>query len=350
MKKIGIYLMVVLIITIFIPTVIIKTVNFAPISNRVEGQGLEKDKKAEQTKEKPIVIEEKKVERIKVYDTNTKKVEDFILDEYVKGVVAAEMPARFHIEALKSQAIAARTYAISRSIRFESGHPDHPDAPLCSKEHCQAYLSLEDLKKIHGEKWVEDYWGKIEEAVESTRNIIIYYEGEIIEPLYHSTSGGMTEDVINVFAIDSPYLKAVESPNEEHSPKYKAIVTLTADEFINKLKAKYPNIKITKDNFHEKIKLIEKTNSGRVKKLAIDGEIIEGRDIRDLYSLNSTNFKIVFDKNLGLIEIETYGYGHGVGMSQWGANGMANEGSTYEEILKHYYTGIKLKEIRPKKE
>jgi stage II sporulation protein D len=211
--------------------------------------------------------------------------------------------------------------------------------------HCQAYLSLDELRQIHGESWMENYWGKIEEAVNTTRNLIIYYDGSIVEPLYHSTSGGMTEDAVNVFAVDTPYLKAVSSPYEEDAPRYRNIVNLTVDEFIAKLKAKYPSIKITKDNFYEKIKLIEKTQSGRVKKLAVGDEIINGRDIRDLYGLNSTNFTITFDKRLGLIEIETYGYGHGVGMSQWGANGMAKQGKLYEEILKHYYTGIELKRI-----
>ena len=345
MKKIGIYLTIVLIITIFIPTVIVKTFNFVSISNTAEGKSFENTNVLKPRDDKPIVIEEKKIERIKVYNTGTKEVENLLLDEYVKGVVAAEMPAEFHIEALKAQAIAARTYAISRSIKYENGHPDHPGAPLCSGIHCQAYLSFEDLEKIHGENWVEKYWEKIEEAVESTARLVIYYEGQVIEPLYHSNSGGMTEDAVNVFAVDSPYLKAVESPYEKDAPKYRTVINLTVDEFISKLQKKYPNIKIDKGNFYEKIKLVEKTNSGRIKTLAIGDVIINGREIRDLYGLNSTNFKIIFDKNLNLIEIETYGYGHGVGMSQWGANGMAKLGKTYEEILRHYYTGIDLKKM-----
>lgn len=345
MKKIGVYLIMVLIITIFVPTVIVKTFNFVSIPNTVEGKGFESRSILKTIDDRPIVIEEKLIESILVYNTGTKEVESFLLDEYVKGVVAAEMPAAFHIEALKAQAIAARTYAISRSIKYENGHPDHPGAPLCSGVHCQAYLSLESLEEIHGESWVKDYWPKIEEAVESTARMVIYYEGEVIEPLYHSTSGGMTEDAVNVFAVDSPYLKAVESPYETDAPKYRNTVNLTVDEFISKLKGKYPNIKIDKDNFYEKLKLIERTDSGRIKTLAIDNEIINGRDIRDLYGLNSTNFRIIFDKNLNLIEIETYGYGHGVGMSQWGANGMAKQGKSCEEILKHYYTGIDLKSM-----
>ena len=140
MKKIGIYLTIVLIITIFIPTVIVKTFNFVSISNTAEGKSFENTNVLKPRDDKPIVIEEKKIERIKVYNTGTKEVENLLLDEYVKGVVAAEMPAEFHIEALKAQAIAARTYAISRSIKYENGHPDHPGAPLCSGIHCQAYL------------------------------------------------------------------------------------------------------------------------------------------------------------------------------------------------------------------
>lgn len=346
MKRVAIYLSIVLIITIFIPTVIVKTFAFVPITKAVEGQSLEIRHSIKPIEEdKPLILEEKRIEYIKVYNTGTKLVDSLALDDYVKGVVAAEMPAAFHIEALKAQAVAARTYAISRSIKYENGHPDHPAAPLCSGVHCQAYLSLGDLKKIHGESWMENYWGKIEEAVESTSNLVIYYEGQVVETPYHSTSGGMTEDAVNVFAVDTPYLKAVASPYEEDAPRYRNIVNLTVDEFIGKLKEKYPSIKITKDNFYERIKLIEKTESGRVKKLALGDEIINGRDIRDLYGLNSTNFTIVFDKSLGLIEIETYGYGHGVGMSQWGANGMAKQGKSYEEILKHYYTGIELKKI-----
>ena len=134
------------------------------------------------------------------------------LEEYVKGVVAAEMPAEFHIEALKAQAIASRTYAISRTINYKEGHPDHIEAPLCTGIHCQAYLTLEELNNIHPKDWEEKYWSKIEKAVDLTKGIVLYYRDEIIESPYHSTSGGMTEDAQNVFAVDLPYLKSVESP------------------------------------------------------------------------------------------------------------------------------------------
>lgn len=346
MKKLGLYVAIVLVITILLPTVIVKTFYFVPKGEAVDEKRPE-DKiiiKEEDKEDIPIIVNYK-FEKIKVYNTKTGLVEELILDEYIKGVLAAEMPAAFHIEALKAQAVAARTYAISRTIRFNEGHPDHILAPLCSGEHCQAYLSFPQLKDINGDSWVEQYWPKIEEAVDTTKNLGIFYNGEIIEPLYHSTSGGRTEDVKDVFAVELPYLKSVPSPYEEEAPRFRNTITITTEDFIKKVKSKYPNIKLTKDNLQDKIKLIERTLTGRVKKIAIDGNVLEGRELRGLLGLNSTNFTISLDKKLNIIEIETFGFGHGVGMSQWGANGMAKNGSTFEEILKHYYTGVEIKSI-----
>lgn len=341
MKKIGIYIMTLLIITIFVPAIIVKTFNFVPTENKLSKRV-----------EKPIDVNDNSKEDkefdgyIKVYDTRNQEVKEIALEEYVKGVVAAEMPAEFHIEALKAQAVASRTYAISRAINYSEGHPDHIEAPLCTGIHCQAYLTLEELNSIHAKNWEEKYWSKIEEAVDSTKSQVLYYKGEIIEPLYHSTSGGMTEDALDVFAVDLPYLKAVESPYEEEAPKYRSLVTLTGDDFINRLTKKYPGSNITKDNLSEKIKLVEKTQSGRIKKLAIDGSVVNGREIRELFELNSTNFKITYNPKNNIVDIETLGYGHGVGMSQWGANGMAKNNKDYEEILKHYYSGITLEKLQ----
>lgn len=348
MKKIVAYIGVVLLITILLPTVIVRTFKFVPRGNSVIGESLEKEKPiVKDSKDiiQPPTVSSYKYKKIKVYNTAKGEVEEFDLEEYVKGVVAAEMPAAFHIEALKAQAIASRTYAISRVGRYPDGHPAHPLAGVCDGIHCQAYLSFATLSEMHGESWVEDFWPKIEEAVNSTKDLGIFYNGEIIEPLYHSTSGGRTEDVKDVFSIEQPYLKSVSSPNEEGAPKFRNVITLTTEEFITKIKSKYPEVDINKDNIAEKIKLVDKSTTGRVKKIAIDQSVLEGSAMRDLFGLNSTNFKISLDKKLNIIEIETYGYGHGVGMSQWGANGMGKEGSTAFEILKHYYTGVEVKYI-----
>lgn len=332
MKKFMIYASILLIISVIVPTIIVKTLDFVP------KEGNKRDKE-----DKKIEEEAKEVEfdgTIDIYNTRTQEVVEMPLEEYIKGIVAAEMPAEFHIEALKAQAIASRTYALNRLLKYPEGNPGHPEAPLCTGVHCQAYLSLEELNKVHAANWQEKYWGKIEEAVESTKGMVLYYEDQVIEALYHSTSGGMTEDAINVFNVDLPYLKSVESRYEEDAPKYKSIVSMTVDEFVDKLNSKYKGADINKDNLTDKVKLVEKTESGRVKKIAIDGTVVDGREIRELFQLNSTNFKIYYNPNNGIIDIETIGYGHGVGMSQWGANGLAKNGKNYEEILKHYYTGV----------
>lgn len=332
MKKFGIYTGILLIIIILIPAIIVVSFNVVPKENEVV-----KEPNYNEEEEIPVIED-----TIKIYDTRSQKVVEMDLEEYVKGVVAAEMPAEFHIEALKAQAVASRTYAIYRILQYPQGHPEHPDAPLCTGIHCQAYLTLEELKDIHSEDWEEKYWGKIEEAVESTKGQVLYYEGEVIEALYHSTSGGMTEDAVNVFAEDKPYLKSVVSLYEEGAPRLKDIVTMTGNEFVEKLNQKYPGANLSIDNIAEKVKLVEKTESGRVKKISINGTVVRGSEIRELLDLNSTNFKIYYNPRTNIVDIETIGYGHGVGMSQWGANGMAKKGKNYEEILKHYYTGVEL--------
>ena len=339
MKNIGIYAMVILIMIILIPTIIVKTLKIVPTANKTQKKHIGVEKA---DKDGGYILPHG---YIKIYDTRSQQVKEMALEEYVKGVVAAEMPAEFHIEALKAQAVASRTYAISRTINYPDGHPDHIEAPLCTGIHCQAYLNLDELASLHADDWTKKYWPKIEEAVNMTKGQVIYYKGEITEPLYHSTSGGMTEDSLDVFAVDIPYLKAVPSPHEEEAPKFKGIVTITGDEFIKKLNGKYPGSNITKENVSEKIKLVEKTQSGRIKKLAVDGTIINGREIRELFELNSTNFTISYNPKTNIVDIETIGYGHGVGMSQWGANGMAKKGKTYEEILKHFYVGVEIQQL-----
>ena len=335
MKKLGIYLIFFIVIIIVVPAVLVKTINFVMKEDKLN--------LTEEKDEEPENKEEVKFDGyIKVYDTRTQEVLKMPLEDYVKGVVAAEMPAEFHEEALKAHAVASRTYALERTKKYPAGHPDHPGAPLCTGVHCQAYLSLQELEEAHSSKWVEQYWGKIEDAVDSTKNEVIYYDGELIEPLYHSTSGGMTEDSEDVFAVSYPYLKSVLSPYEEGAPKLKSTSTFTVNEFIDKIKENYPEANITKDNMAEKIKVVERTESGRIKKLMIDGIVIEGSKIRSIFNLNSTNFKITLNLKTNTVEIETTGYGHGVGMSQWGANGMAKQGKNYKEILCHYYQGVEI--------
>ena len=345
MKIIVKYLISVLLIVIVLPALVVESFSFAP--KGAEMKDISREENLEEEKPKQEILSSSinriDVSTIKLYNKFNGETQEIDVEEYVIGVVAAEMPAEFHMEALKAQAVAARTYAIKRVISYHDGHPGHPDAPICNDVHCQAHLSLEELKTTKGQDWIENYLDKIKEAVEETKDLMLYYNGELTEPLYHSTSGGMTEDAVNVFSADTPYLKSVESPYEEAAPRFKTITTIGREEFIEKIKDRYPNVDIGKDNFFDKIKLIERSPSGRIITLAIDKEIIHGRELRDIFKLNSTNFKITYNEKMNIVDIETLGYGHGVGMSQWGANGMAKEGSNYIEILTHYYKGTEIR-------
>ncbi len=291
-------------------------------------------------KEKFDTIEAYEPELIKVYNNKTNELMVIDFEEYLKGVVASEMPAEFNIEALKAQGITARTYLLYRLKKYPNGQPEHMDAPICTGVHCQAWSSKDELINSHAEGWYENYWSKIEEAVESTRGQILVYDNRIIEPLYHSTSGGRTENSEDVFSAAVPYLKSVESPYESDSPRFNGSVKVSTDEFINKIESAYGHMDINESNLDEKIVLGEVSQGGKIKTLIIDNTEISGREIRALFNLNSTNFSFIQTGNE--IEILTTGYGHGVGMSQWGAEGMANKGYNCKEILKHYYTGVEI--------
>jgi len=263
-------------------------------------------------RDKPI--EKKIVESdlvVAVYNHDTDKIMELGLEEYIIGVVAGETPAAFEIEALKAQAVAARTYALwKRSAYVEAGNPDHPGAILCTSHlHCQEWLSLEDLRERHGKKWIKEYLPKIEGAVMSTKGVIMTYNMKPIEPLYHSTSGGRTENSEDVFTTAVPYLRSVSSPYEEGSPVF---------------------------------------SGGNIKKIKIGNKEFTGREVRELFDLRSANFTV--DIRGKDIHFTTKGYGHGVGMSQWGANGMAKQGSTFSDILKHYYQGVNLSVLKSHRE
>lgn len=334
MKKLFIYIGLLLFITVITPTILV---------NIYEGEDIKIVKKKENKTIDDIEdVTFKNTEKIKIYNSKLKKTEEIGFEDYVLGVVASEMPAAFHEEALKAQSVAARTYALSRLEKFKNGHPDHKDASLCTDVHCQAWTSRDELLAVHGQKWFDNYWAKLSDAVKGTEGQVLTYEGRLVgEPLFHSTSGGKTEDSEAVFASAQPYLKSVDSPDEE-SPKYQESVSMTLDEFINKIKAKYPNAKLTKANIKDKVRIAESSETGRINKVLIDDKTITGSAFRQMFALNSTNFKINLIEDD--IEIETLGYGHGVGMSQWGANMMAKTDKNYKEILKHYYTGVEIKD------
>lgn len=279
---------------------------------------------------------------IVLYNHYTKTLESIPLEEYVVGVVAAEMPSSFEIEALKAQAVAARTLAAYK-LRSQggSGCTKYKGADVCSQfNHCQAWIPESQQRKNWGDKYEENS-GKIRRAVEETRGYIITFEGKPIQVFFYSTSNGKTEDVIEVFSTPLPYYGVVESPGEEGAPRYKETLTLTNKEFVRIFNSKYPKNSLSTSNLEKDIKILSWTDSGRVRELMVGQVKVKGTDFRVLYGLNSTDFSFRFEKDK--IHIDTTGYGHGVGMSQIGANAMAQQGLGYRDILMHYYRGVEIK-------
>lgn len=290
-------------------------------------------------------VKDKKIDiTVNLYHVKFNKVMKIPLEEYVMGVVAAEMPASFDIEALKAQAITSRTYLLYKLKKTTKNPKQHPLAPICSSTHCQVFYTKEELIEKFTQEWYDTYWTKIETAVKSTSGQILVYEGKLIEPLYHSTSGGRTENSEDVFVAFSPYLRSVDSQYENCSPKLHSKITMPISKFIEKLKGSLQINNVTSTNLKDNIKLIEISEGGKIKLMKIGDKIITGKEFRYLYNLNSANFKFIQNKDS--IEIITTGYGHGVGMSQYGAHGMAKAGYNYRDILKHYYTGVKVMNIK----
>ncbi len=275
---------------------------------------------------------------ISVYFHKEKAVHTVNLEEYLCGVVAAEMPASFEPEALKAQAVAARSYAVHKKNGINS---DHTKAVVCTDpNHCKAYLTKEELARKWGQD-TEKYSEKISNAVFSTSGEVITYKGEVALAVFHSQSGGgRTENSADVWGGDVPYLVSVESHGEEEAPNFYSTVVFEFVEFREILEKNIPGIKIisAKD-----VGVTETNESGSVAFVNIGNKKISGKDMRTYFKLRSSCFTIKADDNN--VTFEVTGYGHGVGMSQYGANAMAKEGADYKKILTHYYTGTKIENV-----
>ena len=279
---------------------------------------------------------------IKLLHNLSGEIEEIQIDEYLYGVVSAEMPANYELEALKAQAVAARTYTI---YQIDNNKGKHGEADICDDSTCcQAWISKEERMQKWDQDKKEEYWNKIQTAVNSTAGKIITYENEPINAFFHSNSGGKTELASNVWigGKNLPYLQSVETSGEEGYTQYSSEVTVSKNELIEKLKLEFSDLKIDY-NENDCIKILEYTESGRVRTVKFGNTEIPGTKVRSLVGLKSTNFSIKIDGDNVIFNV--IGYGHGVGMSQTGADSMAKLGSNYEEILKHFYTGIEIKDI-----
>lgn len=268
---------------------------------------------------------------VQVLHTDSGEIKSENLEKYLEGVVASEMPASFHEEALRAQAVAARTYIFYNMKNNEN--EDHPGADVCTdSSHCKAWKSNETLISEMGKEWFSEYFPKIQKAVESTSGDLVIYENEPILAVFHSTGSGKTENANDVWGGFVPYLKSVESPGDLLSPKYASTVSVPLSEFCQKL-----NI-----NSHE-IRELKRSEGGAVISVNIGGSLFKGTEIRTIFELNSANFEIETLEDQIIFKVK--GNGHGVGMSQYGANALAEEGKTYKEILQTYYIDTQIKNI-----
>lgn len=344
MKKILIYLLSFILIIFIIPAFLTKRTTPTSSKKETERQ-LQDNNQQEQTTENQTEISNKNTYNYSKYGTisllhkKTGEVEQVKLDEYLCNVVSAEMPATFEQEALKAQAIVARTYTIYKILNKKHDNADICDDSTC----CQAWISKDDRLAKWEENQRESNWQKICSAVNETSGKIITYENKPIDAFFHSNSGGITEVPANVWGgTGYPYLQSVETSGENTYTQYASEVTLSQEELINKLKEKYSDISIDFTN-SEDIKILEYTESTRVKTVKFGNHEISGVEARTLFGLKSTNFEISRDGNN--IKFSVKGYGHGVGMSQTGADSMAKNGSRAEEIIKHFYTGVEITEV-----
>lgn len=272
------------------------------------------------------------------------EVQTLTLEQYLIGVVTAEMPASFPEEALKAQAVAARTYTLYKQDLYGADGGKAPEchqgAVMCSDSaHCKAYC---DVAARATELWGENaafYLDKITKAVQDTDGLVVVYEGKPIAAVFHAASAEHTEAAVDVWGNSVPYLVSVDSPGGEASSRYHATVELLQSDFAAAFTAAYPKAELSGapgDWFQN----IKRSEAGGVISAEVGGVTVEGKVIRSLAGLNSTNFTVAAEG--ALLTFTTVGYGHGVGMSQYGARAMALDDNNFEAILKHYYTGTDL--------
>lgn len=338
-NKYLIYFMIFVLIIFVLPAICTKRV--AGKANK-EDKGEQTEEQNEESKEEATKHDYSKYGTIKLLHKESGQIEELPIDEYLYGVVSAEMPANYEEEALKAQAVAARTYTI---YQISNNIGKHGDADICNDfTCCQAWISKENRMQKWSEKDREKNWNKIISAVNATAGQIITYNNEAINAFFHSNSGGKTELASNVWigGKDFPYLQSVETSGEDGYTQYSSEVTISKKDLLEKLKQEYPYIQIKYEE-SESIKILDYTQSGRVKTVKFGNTEIAGTKVRSLFGLKSTNFSIKLEGDNIIFSVK--GYGHGVGMSQTGADSMAKTGNSYEKILKHFYTGVEITTI-----
>lgn len=271
---------------------------------------------------------------INVYFADEDRVGVMDAEDYILSVLMAEMPASFRKEALKAQSIAARTYLYEK-LTSAKKEASHKGADICTDStHCQAYISKKDAEKKWG-KNASEYLKKCKNAVEATRGLIAQHDGKPIKAVFHAYASGKTENAADVWGTEVSYLQSVESPGDLTAPKYSTSVSVSYKDFYDKMTSEH-KCDFTKGIFDT----ITYTEGGSVDEIIIGGVKFTGAEIRKIFGLRSACFSVSQEGENIVFSVK--GYGHGVGMSQYGANYYAEKGLNYEEILKKYYSGIEI--------
>lgn len=287
-------------------------------------------------REPAVSVSAKSEDRISVLDSKSGLLSNVGIEEYLVGVLAGEMPAEYELEALKAQAVAARTYIMYKSLSVSE---EHPDAVVCSNPaHCKAWLSVEEC----ADKWsganAELYAEKLRRAVSETSGEYMTYDGAPIEAVFFAVCGGRTEASEDVWGGKRPYLRSVESEGDLSCENLCSEVRVSTESFRDIIMNANPKaeIDISAPSFSE----ISRTDGGSTAELTIGGQSFSGTELRAMFGLKSANFTLSQDG--GEMVFSVKGNGHGVGMSQYGANFMARHGTKYTEILSHYYSNIQI--------
>ena len=337
MKKICIYVFILILICFALPIIFTSEFQKATNTSSINVQNVAEV----QENIVEITYNYEEYNNIKLLHKEENKVEEIGLDEYLYGVVSAEMPASFEYEALKAQAVVARTYTIYKIVNNDG---KHDGADICDDSTCcQAWISEKDRKAQWKEDERESNWRKIVNAVNSTQGKIITYEGKPINAFFHSNSGGETEVPVNVWGGSGyPYLQSVETSGEDAYSQYSSEAEFSKKEFEDKIKEIHSDFEI---DYSKKdcIKIEEYTEGNRVKTIKVGNLELSGVEIRTIFGLRSANFEVSVENER--IKFKVTGYGHGVGMSQTGADSLAKEGKDYEDIIHHFYTNVEIEDM-----
>lgn len=279
-------------------------------------------------------------EEITIYHHTTQQIQTLPMKEYIKGVVCAEIPAGFHEEAIKAQAVIAHTYA----LRIQNNLAQSPDESLkgaqisTDPDKHQAYFTPEEIKKRYGKQY-DTYWQKVSNCVDAVINQVVTYQDQPIIAAFHSISNGSTENPEYVWGQSVPYLIPIASEGDASSPHYKSTEYFSEKQVRSILQQQYPNISFSEDK-SQWFSIQSNTPGGYVDQVSVLGQQTNGQEIRKLFGLKSASFTVAYQDNQFLFT--TWGYGHGVGLSQYGADYYAKQGMTYDQILAHYYPNTTL--------